>query len=156
MPIKHNIQRVRQSVKDDQGRYNLRTRAMARKMGAEGRDLIRKNIKSRGAGGVFSGYAITGALAKGIVSSEPTKQGNGWVSRIRFRGNQKTRRYAEIHERGGVIRAKKAPYLVFYIPNVGWRRAKQVRIKAKRYFAKGIDQLRKNWTTERIRRELRG
>jgi len=37
-------------------------------------------------------------------------------------------RIAPVHEFGATIRTKRAPWLVFKIPGVGWRRAKQVTI----------------------------
>jgi hypothetical protein len=148
--IDTNIQKVRKSVTDTQGRYIQRTRATARKLGAATRDNIRANIAKP----VFPGYAISGALAKKVVASEPTKSGNGWIVRVHVRLTGRQARYAEIHETGGTIKAKKAPYLVFFIPGVGWRRVKQVKIRRKRYFARGVEKTRREWNIERLKREI--
>lgn len=149
MKIESNIQRVRKSVQDEQGRYALRTRALARKMAAAGRNNVRANISRP----TFPGYAITGALAKKVVASEPQKTGSGWVALVRVLLTGKQAKYALIHELGGVIRAKNKP-LVFFIPGVGWRRVQQVRIRAKHYFAKGIEKIRREWSIERLKREF--
>lgn len=148
--IQTNIQRVRKSVADTQGRYAIRTRALARKMAAAARDNIRANISRP----TFPGYAITGALAKKVVASEPTKSGSGWVATVRVQLTGKQAKYAAIHETGGTITAKRAPYLVFNIPGVGWRRVKSVRITRKRYFAKGIETTRREWGASRAKQEF--
>lgn len=144
--IETNIQRVRKAAKDEQGRYILRTRRLARKLAAQGRENVRANISTSGG---FPGYAITGALARKVVASEPHKVQNGWVATVRVLLTGKQRLYALIHEVGGTIHAKRAPYLVFQIPGVGWRRVKSVRIRRKRYFAKGIEKTRKDFNLER-------
>jgi hypothetical protein len=148
--IETNIVRVRKSVKDEQGRYQLRTRALARRMAAAGRDNVRANISSP----TFPGYAISGALAKKVVASEPAKSGNGWVALVRVLLTGRQARYATIHELGGVIKARAAPFLVFFIPGVGWRKVKQVKIRAKHYFSKGIEKTRREWNTARLKREF--
>lgn len=43
--------------------------------------------------------------------------------------------YAPVHEFGATIRAKRAKYLKFRIPNVGWRQKKQVTIPARPFMA---------------------
>lgn len=151
MPIVHNVQRVRKTMQDRQARYKLRTRQLAREAGAEGRENVRKNIsKPR-----FPGYAITGGLARKVVASEPKKDRGGWTVDIKIQLTGKQKKYAMIHEKGGIIRVKKAKYLTFFIPGVGWRRAKKVKIRAKHYFRDGIAKLRREFTLNRIRAGLR-
>lgn len=144
--IETNIQRVRKAAQDEQGRYILRTRALARKVAAQGRENVRANISTSGG---FPGYAISGALARKVVASEPQKVKGGWVATVRVLSTGKQRLYALIHEVGGTIRAKRAPHLVFRIPGVGWRRVKSVRIRRKQYFAKGIEKTRREFNLER-------
>lgn len=48
--------------------------------------------------------------------------------------------YAPVHEFGAIIRAKKAKYLKFKIPGVGWRSVKQVKIPARQPFAKSFKE----------------
>jgi len=50
--------------------------------------------------------------------------------------------YAGIQDRGGVIRRKSAPWLVFQLPDGSWRKAKQVTIKATRYISRGVESKR--------------
>lgn len=146
--IETNIKRVKKSVSDTQGRYVLRTRNLARTVAAAGRDNVRANI-ARTPGGVFPGYALSGALARKVVASAPKKSNRGWIATIRVLQTGKQRLYAQIHETGGTIRARRAPYLVFKIPGVGWRKIKQVRITAKRYFSRGIEKTRRTFNLKR-------
>ena len=151
--LETNIQRVRKSVKDQQGRYSVRTRALARKLAAETRDNVKANIKPKGQGGVFPGYAMTGHLEGKAVASEATRSGNSWTARVRMLTTGKARRYALIHELGGTIRAKSGSYLRFKVRG-SWVQVKQVRITRKLYFAKGVERTRREWTTQRLRREF--
>jgi len=145
--IESNIKRVRKSVQDEQGRYSVRTREMARKIAAQGRDNVRANIKAKPAG-VFPGYAISGALARKVVASEPKKSRQGWTATVRVLTTGKQRLYALIHEVGGTIKAKGSGYLHFKVQGQ-WVRVKSVRIRAKRYFAKGIEKTRRTVNLER-------
>lgn len=148
--IETNIAQVRKSVASTRTNYSLRTRALARKLAGASRDNIRANISSP----TFPGYAITGALARKVVASEPIKTGNGWQAVVRVLLTGKTAKYALIHEIGGTIKAKSAPFLTFFIPGVGWRKVKQVKIRAKHYFARGIERTRREWGLGRQRREF--
>lgn len=150
MRVETNIQRVKKSVKDEQGRYILRSRNLAKKTAIEARNNVRGFISKP----TFPGYAISGALARKVVASEPVKSGNGFVAVVKVQLTGRQKLYAMIHEVGGKIKAKNAPYLVFQIPGVGWRRVKQVTIRAKRYFAKGIEKTRREWNIGRQRREF--
>lgn len=48
--------------------------------------------------------------------------------------------YAAVHEFGATIKAKRAKFLTFFIPGVGWRRKKQVVIPARKPFLKSFQQ----------------
>jgi len=148
-----NVRRVRKSVKDTQGRYSLRTRNLARKMGAAGRENVRDNIAPKASGGVFPGYAMTGALRKKVVASAPVREGKSWTVKVRVLQTGKQKLYARIHETGGTIRAKRAPYLTFKIKGQ-WVRVKSVVIKAKGYFSKGIERTRRQWNIKRLKKEF--
>lgn len=151
--LEHNIQKVRKSVQDTQGRYVLNTRALARQAGREMRDNIRANVTPRAIGGVFEGYAMTSTLWKRVVSSKPQKKGGGWIVRVRVWMTGKVRKYARIHETGGIIRAKSAPYLTFKIRG-HWVRVKEVRIRRKQYFAKGVQKTRQQMTIPRLAKKI--
>lgn len=148
--IETNIQRVKKSVADEQGRYKLRSRNLAKKTALAARDNVRSFISKP----TFPGYAMTGALARKVVASEPTQTQNGWQATVRIQLTGRQKLYAMIHEFGGRIKAKNAPYLVIKIPGVGWRKVKQVTIRAKRYFAKGIEKTRREWSIGRQRGEF--
>lgn len=73
------------------------------------------------------GLWVTGTLASSITSE--TRIGNNKVE-----GRVGTNLvYARIHELGGIIRAKKAPYLWFKVKDGTYRKVKQVSIKARPY-----------------------
>lgn len=152
--IETNIKRVRKSVADEQGRYIVRTRALARALAAETRDNIRFNVQPRAIGGVFEGYAMTSTLWRKVVASEPIKQGKGWVATVRVLLTGRVKRYALIHEVGGKIRAKNAPYLIFKIKGQ-WVQVKEVTIRAKHYFQKGVERTRKEVNLERLSKLIR-
>lgn len=57
--------------------------------------------------------------------------------------------YAAIHEYGGIIRAKNAPFLVFFY-NGQWYRKKQVTIPQRAYLRPSIDELFKTDQYKRI------
>jgi len=163
--IESNVRRVRASVADEQGRYKLRTRSLARAFSAAARDNVRANIKPRSQGGLFPGYAITGALAKKVVASEPEQTSRGWEARVRVLLTGKTGRYAGIHERGGTIPIKNPAQIRAMFANLrkhgqltGGRGSgkplKVIRIKRKQYFARGIDRTRREWSLRRLVEEF--
>lgn len=51
-------------------------------------------------------------------------------------------KYAGVHEKGATIKAKNAPRLVFKIPGVGVRTAKQVTIPARPYLGPAVKRVR--------------
>lgn len=142
-----NIKRVKKSALDTQSRYTLNTRALARQVGREVRDSIRANITPRGigTGGLFEGYAMTSTLWKHVVASAAKKATRAWTVRVRVLMTGRVKLYALIHEVGGIIRAKNKPFLVFKIKG-HWVRVKQVRIRRKEYFKKGVARVRKSAT----------
>lgn len=159
--LETNIQRVRKSVQDTQGRYVQRTRATARKLGAATRSNVRANI----APPVFPGYAISGALAKKVVASEPIKVGNGWIVRVHVQLTGRQARYAKIHETGGRIKVKNPAQLRAMFANLrrhgqlgrgsgSGRKLAYIRIRRKGYFARGVEKTRREWNIERLRREI--
>lgn len=157
-----NIKRVRQSLADTQGRYLLRTRALARKMAVSARDNVRANI----APPIFPGYAISGALAKKVVASEAQRSGSGWIATVRVLLTGKQARYAKIHETGGRIAVKNPAQLRAMFASLRrygqlggaragtGKRLTHIRIRRKAYFARGIDKTRREWTVPRLRAEI--
>ena len=94
---------------------------------------IRNNLPQHHTGaGKFEGYAATGALRRAVSVTAPRKTREGWHAEV-FMMPDKTKPYQSIHEYGGIIRARRAPYLVFKVKGQ-WVRTKQVRIRQKRYW----------------------
>lgn len=151
--LETNVQRVKKSVLDTQGRYTLNTRALARQMGREVRDSVRANVTPRSIGGVFEGYAMTSTLWRHVVASAAKKATRAWTVRVRVLMTGRVKLYALIHEIGGIIRAKSKPFLVFKIKG-RWVRVKQVRIRRKLYFRKGVEKIRKSTTLDALSSKL--
>jgi len=153
--IEHNIQRVRKSVADEQGRYVIRTKVAAKRLGRMMRDNIRDNVRPKIAGGVFPGYAMTGRLRRSVMAGESVKKGKRWVATVQVQQRGVVKKYALIHEKGGVIQAKNKPFLVFRT-RIGkewqWVRVKQVRITAKHYFRDGVQKTRREATLSKLQR----
>jgi len=137
----------------------MRTRALARTMGAAARDNVRANIRAVGSGGAFPGYAISGGLAKKVVASEPVKTNRGWEAKVRVLLTGRQARYAAIHETGGSIPIKNPAQIRAMFASLrahgqlgnGSSRPtgqplRAIRIKRKQYFARGIDKTRREWT----------
>lgn len=151
--ITTNMNRVKKSISDTRASYLVRTRDLSRKQGRATKKNIKRNIAPRSNGGVFPGYAMTGALRKTVVASASRKAGNGWQVRVRMSLAGKTKAYALIHETGGIIRVKNAPYLVFQVKGQ-WFKKKSVRIRKKAYFEKGIKKTRAEFDEKRLKKEF--
>lgn len=121
------------------------------------------NTSTSGMSNPFPGYAATGDLKRNIVAGPVRSTGvsGGYESKVGIAANASrlTRIKAVVHEYGKVIKPRRAPYLVFKVPpsggqrvnsgqvgdrydlgptrDGGWRRAKRVRIRAKRFFRSG-------------------
>ena len=94
---------------------------------------IRDNLPGhRSAAGKFQGYAATGALRRAVSVTAPRKTAQGYEAEV-YMMPDKTKVYQSIHEYGGIIRARRAPYLVFKVKGQ-WVRVKQVRIRQKKYW----------------------
>jgi hypothetical protein len=158
--IETNTKKVKKSVKDTQARYILRTRALAKKQAKAGRDNVRSFISRP----TFPGYALTGALKSKVVSSEPQKAGNGWVATFRVLMTGAPGKYARIHETGGTIPIRNPAQIramFAALATFGQRRAASgkkglsgIRIRPKRYFAKGTEKTRREWSLSRLKREF--
>ena len=96
---------------------------------------------------------MTGELRKTVVASASKKVGNGWQVRVRMALTGVTKAYALIHETGGIIRVKNAPYLVFQIKGQ-WFKRKWVRIRKKAYFENGIKKTHKEYDVNRLKKEF--
>jgi hypothetical protein len=161
--VETNVKRVKKSVKDTQGRYILRTRALAKKQSVAGRDNVRSFVSSP----TFPGYAMTGALKKKVVASEPQKGRSGWTAIFRVLLQGRVAKYAKIHEVGGQIPIKNPAQIRAMMAALaarGQRRAASgqgqkkglrfIKIRAKRYFAKGTEKTRREWNLARLKREF--
>lgn len=94
---------------------------------------IRDNLpQHHTAAGKFEGYAATGALRRAVSVTAPRKTRQGYEAEV-YMMPDRTKVYQSIHEYGGIIRARKAPYLVFKVKG-RWVRVKQVRIRQKKYW----------------------
>jgi hypothetical protein len=102
------------------------------------RDEIRDRLPPGGSKSVFPGYAATGHLRRSIVSEPVRYDGHRFRARVGLDRNASTllRRIASVHERGAIIRPRRAPALVFQVQG-RWVRTQQVRIRAKHYFSQG-------------------
>jgi hypothetical protein len=147
--IQSNIKQVMASVKKEHQQQRERARFVTGKMATEARDNVKVNISRP----TFPGYAITGALARKVVRSGVVETKAGFEATVMVQQTGKQAKYARIHEHGGQIRAKNKPYLVFKVGG-RWRRAKQVTIKPKRYFARGIAKTRQSWGRARLAHEF--
>ena len=107
-------------------------------------------------GGVVGKKTKSGALG-GSLSSDLEKKTHSYRA-IVGSGMKGTRQmpYARILDKGGIIRAKRKPYLVFRLPDGTWRRCKQVRIPKFRWFAMAVEAnlplLRRTMTDDEILR----
>jgi len=145
-----DTKKVADSVLATKRNYKARARILTRKVGVAARDNVRANVMPRSAGGVFPGYAMTGALRNKVTASQPKRLGEkGWEVIVRVQLTGKTKLYALIHENGGIIRAKNAPFLVFQIMGQ-WFRKKVVRITRKQYFRKGIEKTIKQFGSNKL------
>ena len=175
----HNAKEVLQSSKATHKAVSFATRKAANRAGRYARDTIRDNIPGRSGGpvGNFPGYAARGTLRAAIITKGPMQRprAGDWQVQVLVNRNSKASVYARIHEVGGIIRVKRAKYLIFPQPPASAKRsrkiagnraftfqrggrtfvaAKAVRIKRKRYFVNG-------WKTalrtlpKRIERDLR-
>lgn len=82
--------------------------------------------------GKFEGYSATGALRRAVSVTAPRKTRGGYEAEV-FMAPDGTKKYQSIHEYGGIIRVRRAPYLVFQVKG-HWVRVKQVRIRQKKYW----------------------
>lgn len=88
----------------------------------------------------------TGTLRESIQVIPAKKTSTGWDGMV----FTKTK-YAEIHETGGIIRAKAHPYLTIYLYKLGIvRRVRQVTIPARPYFYPTLDE-EKGWIDNTFR-----
>lgn len=107
---------------------------------------------------------MTGALEKKVVASEPQKAGNGWVATFRVLLTGRQARYARIHETGGQIPIRSAAQIRAMMaalaahgqrrPPSGNKGLRAIRIRPKRYFAKGTEKTRREWSLARLKREF--
>lgn len=99
------------------------------------RDRVTDRIPPGGRGR-FPGYAATGRMKTTFGASTPMRVGNEVRSRMGIIASARPidRIKAYVHEYGKVIRARRAPYLVFQVQGK-WVSVKQVTIRPKRFFA---------------------
>ena len=71
----------------------------------------------------------TTSLIRSINVSNPSVSGTQVVAHV-----GSNLEYAKIHEFGGIIKAKNAPYLTFQTKDGSWHRVTQVQIPARPYF----------------------
>lgn len=51
----------------------------------------------------------------------------------------------QVHENGAIITPKRAPYLVFFIPGIGWRKSRRVVIPSRPWASKALTDARKQF-----------
>ena len=139
MSVTHNTPQVTQAYRKLEKKFAFATRKAASRGGRVLRDAIREQIPPPRGAGSFPGYAAKGTLRRAIVDTEPVNRprANDWQVSVLVNESSPARVYAHIHNVGGVIRAKNAPYLKFKIGNQ-WIQVKSVRIRRKNYMAQGV------------------
>ena len=137
--VTHNTPQVIGAYRKLEKKFAFATRKAASRGGRVLRDAIREQIPPPRGAGNFPGYAAKGTLRRAIVDTEPQNRprANDWQVSVVVNESSPARVYAHIHNVGGVIRAKNAPYLKFKIGNQ-WIQVKSVRIKRKNYMAQGV------------------
>jgi hypothetical protein len=169
--VTHNTKDVIKSTKKLGNTYNNAAAKACLAASHHIRDAVRKQVPAGGGSvGLWDGYKATGTLRKYIVSSAVEHGGKTYKSRVYVRGYERTKFYAEIHNKGGIIRAKQGGWLRFPKPPAGARRgaripgnrafekdgyifAKAVRIRRKNWARLGVDEGRRT-LPERITREF--
>jgi hypothetical protein len=68
------------------------------------------------------------------------ERGGRVIGRIGVAKRHPAHRYAEVHEKGMTIRARRKPFLVFQLSDGTWRRARQVRIAARSYLRSSLTE----------------
>lgn len=139
MSVTHNTPQVIGAYRKLEKKFAFATRKAASRGGRVLRDAIREQIPPPRGAGNFPGYAAKGALRRAIVDTEPVNRptAKDWQVSVLVNQSSPARVYARIHNVGGVIRARNAPYLKFKIGNQ-WIQVKQVRIRRKSYMAQGV------------------
>ncbi len=139
MSVTHNTPQVIGAYRKLEKKFAFATRKAASRGGRVLRDAIREQIPPPRGAGNFPGYAAKGALRRAIVDTEPVNRptARDWQVSVVINESSSARVYAHIHNVGGVIRARNAPYLKFKIGNQ-WIQVKQVRIRRKSYMAQGV------------------
>jgi hypothetical protein len=137
--VTHNTPQVTEAYRRLEKKFAFATRKAASRAGRVIRDAIREQIPPPRGAGNFPGYAATGTLRRAIVDTEPVNRprASDWQVSVLVNEQSRARVYAHIHNVGGVIRARRAPYLKFKIDG-HWVQVKQVRIKRKNYMAQGV------------------
>lgn len=151
MPARSNLNQWRQALRSAQTNHQEIIRQMAPAVAREARDTIRRRLppgatSSSGMTNPFPGYAATGRLKESIVAGPATKAGNSfriYVGLARHARKLERMKFA-VHEYGMVIKARNKPYLTFKIGDK-WISTKRVRIRAKRFFRSGWDEVRRRF-----------
>jgi len=117
---------------------------------------VQKKAFRNATGGIVGKKTKSGALG-GSVGSELKKRPGSYQATVGSGvGGRRAMPYARILDRGGIIRAKRAPYLVFKLPDGTWRRCKKVRIPKFRWFSMAVEAnlplLRRTMTDDEILR----
>jgi phage gpG-like protein len=133
--MSHNANEVLQSSKQLHRQVQAVTLKAVNDGTKELQTGIRANIpEKRGqSAGAFEGYAASGALWRDVTRTEARRSGTTTIGDVYMMPGRSIK-YKNIHEYGGIIRARRKPYLVFQVKGQ-WVRVKQVRIRAKRYFS---------------------
>ena len=131
----HNASEVLRSSKATRRQMRTAMFVANRRTADQGVEYTRGFIPPPQGAGRFPGYAATGALRNAVSARGPMPITGGVKSEI-YMKDDRTRIYRAIHEFGGIIRAKRAPYLVFKVKGQ-WVKVKQVRIRPKRYWSGG-------------------
>ena len=90
---------------------------------------------------------VNGELATGelrdSIGYEITKRGDSYHAEIGPVGSGNVQIKANVHHSGRTIRAKKKPYMTFFIPSWGWVKLKQYTIQPKGFMLTGFSKAKR-------------
>jgi len=111
-------------------------RLLVRKVG----DSLRLRGSSKSAGGQPSPPGSPPAQKTGTLARSIAYDLQGNTAFVGVASSEPSNKYAMIHEFGGRIEAKSAPFLVFQLPDGEWRKTKFVNMPARPYLRPALNR----------------
>lgn len=111
-------------------------RTLVRKVG----DSLRQRASHKGAGGEPAPAGQPPAQKTGTLARSISFDLRGNTAFVGVASDSPSNKYAMIHEFGGRIEAKNAPFLVFQLPDGEWRKVKFVNMPARPYLRPALNR----------------